>query len=213
MPENSPETESRQDRRKRLTRRSLIDAAMKVFSEKSVEDTTVRDITETADVAYGTFYNYFDSVEDIVPDVALEMLSAHGRSVAEIAQSFDDVASIAAINVRALFIRILPDATLKWLAGRPHSMVSALEAVLTDHSTATVQRGVEEGRFKLVGSRENMRSLLLWGFVGLWDKAWKSGGDYKQVVDDVSLMYLRILGLTDEDAVEVLAKLPEPYKY
>jgi AcrR family transcriptional regulator len=58
--------------RKRVTKRpeerreELLDAAARVFSEKSVARTTVSDITEAAGVAKGTFYLYFDSKEHLL---------------------------------------------------------------------------------------------------------------------------------------------------
>jgi AcrR family transcriptional regulator len=53
--------------RKRITRRpgerreELLDAAARVFAEKSVARSTVSDITRSAGVAKGTLYLYFDS--------------------------------------------------------------------------------------------------------------------------------------------------------
>ncbi|MEV1171809.1 TetR/AcrR family transcriptional regulator [Nonomuraea sp. NPDC049784] len=47
-------------------RADLLDAAMAVFTEHGVADATVKDITERADVAKGTFYLYFDAKDQVV---------------------------------------------------------------------------------------------------------------------------------------------------
>jgi AcrR family transcriptional regulator len=61
-----------QSERRRITKRpeerreDLLDAAARVFAQKTVVQTTVSDITEAAGVAKGTFYLYFDSKEHLL---------------------------------------------------------------------------------------------------------------------------------------------------
>jgi AcrR family transcriptional regulator len=50
---------SRRERKKEETRHRIFHAAIDLFREKGFESTTVDDITEKADVAKGTFFNYF----------------------------------------------------------------------------------------------------------------------------------------------------------
>ena len=78
--------------RKRITkapavrRREIMDAALRVFLEKNVADTTVSDITAAAGVAKGTFYLYFDSKEALVwalKDRFVDEMVAHATSFAE----------------------------------------------------------------------------------------------------------------------------------
>lgn len=60
------------DIKKRVTkspdvrRQELMDAAVRVFAEKGISRTTVSDITDSAGVAKGTFYLYFDSKEQLL---------------------------------------------------------------------------------------------------------------------------------------------------
>ena len=49
----------RRERRKEETRRLILETAMKLFEKKGVFATTVEEITETADIGKGTFFNYF----------------------------------------------------------------------------------------------------------------------------------------------------------
>jgi TetR/AcrR family transcriptional regulator, cholesterol catabolism regulator len=53
------EVPSRRERKKEETRHRIFHAAIDLFREKGFEQTTVDDITEKADVAKGTFFNYF----------------------------------------------------------------------------------------------------------------------------------------------------------
>jgi AcrR family transcriptional regulator len=57
--------QQRVDRRE-ITRRALIDAAIKRFSESGVAGTSVADITGDAGVTERTFYRYFASKEEVL---------------------------------------------------------------------------------------------------------------------------------------------------
>jgi len=50
-------------------RQSLLDAARLLFAEKGYHDTTVDDVTRTANVAKGTFYLYFSEKREIYYEV------------------------------------------------------------------------------------------------------------------------------------------------
>jgi AcrR family transcriptional regulator len=60
-----PRLERRVDRRE-LTRRALIEAAIKRFTKAGVAGTTVADITTDAGVTERTFYRYFASKEEVL---------------------------------------------------------------------------------------------------------------------------------------------------
>jgi AcrR family transcriptional regulator len=62
---------SRRERKKQDTHHRLIQSARALFREKGFEETTVEEITERADVAKGTFFNYFPSKEALLADLAL----------------------------------------------------------------------------------------------------------------------------------------------
>jgi AcrR family transcriptional regulator len=57
---------SRRERKKEETRQRIFQAAVKLFRERGFEATTVDDITEKADVAKGTFFNYFPRKDSVL---------------------------------------------------------------------------------------------------------------------------------------------------
>lgn len=59
--------------RARRTRTALIEAAREVFEADGVKEARVADITGRAGVAYGSFYNYFTSKEEIFREVVREV--------------------------------------------------------------------------------------------------------------------------------------------
>ena len=63
-------TDSRRERKKQETRQRLLEVAWELFRQKGYEQTTVEDITEAADVAKGTFFNYFAAKEQVLGAIA-----------------------------------------------------------------------------------------------------------------------------------------------
>jgi AcrR family transcriptional regulator len=83
------DTLSRRQRKKIETRQRLMAAALDLFRDHGFEETTVEQITQAADVAKGTFFNYFETKEAILPAVAewrlqriREILSPQGEAPA-----------------------------------------------------------------------------------------------------------------------------------
>ncbi len=66
--ENLPHLKAmgRRERRAAETRLRLFRCALQLFAERGFPNVTVEDITEAADVGKGTFFNYFDSKDDVL---------------------------------------------------------------------------------------------------------------------------------------------------
>jgi AcrR family transcriptional regulator len=52
---------NRLDRRKARTRQALVDAAVRLIAEGRGERASIQEITEAADIGFGSFYNHFVS--------------------------------------------------------------------------------------------------------------------------------------------------------
>jgi len=64
----------RRERRRRETHIRIFETAMRLFAERGYANTPVEEITEAADVAKGTFFNYFPSKEAILQALAERQL-------------------------------------------------------------------------------------------------------------------------------------------
>jgi TetR/AcrR family transcriptional regulator, cholesterol catabolism regulator len=66
MPDESDARTSRWDRHKERTRRRLLNEAERLFRTQGFDETTVEEIAQAADVAKGTFFNYFQSKNSVL---------------------------------------------------------------------------------------------------------------------------------------------------
>jgi len=64
-------TISRRERKKEKTRQRLLSVSLELFHEQGYSATTIEDITERADVAKGTFFNYFPSKEALLSELSV----------------------------------------------------------------------------------------------------------------------------------------------
>jgi len=84
----------RRERKKMLSRQAILDAAVLVFSKKGFREASIADIMNGADLGTGTFYNYFQSKEELLVQLlgrlvkevntTVKDLQAEGRSSADI---------------------------------------------------------------------------------------------------------------------------------
>jgi AcrR family transcriptional regulator len=82
---------TRQQRRTKVTRQRLMDAARQVFAEKGLDLTTIDEITERADVGKGTFYYHFKSKERLIRELIKAMLGELGSTIDKKCSGVEDL--------------------------------------------------------------------------------------------------------------------------
>ena len=75
--------EQRQDRRVRRSKAQLRQALIQLLQEKPVEEITVRELTERADVNRGTFYSHYQNIYHMLEQVENELFDELGRVAVE----------------------------------------------------------------------------------------------------------------------------------
>ena len=82
MPDEQP---SRRERRRLEIRHRIVETAFELFETQGYEATTVTEIAEQSDIAYGTLFQHFPSKLELLREVsvfACYRSSAEGRVVA-----------------------------------------------------------------------------------------------------------------------------------
>lgn len=100
---------ARVQRRQQRTREQLIRAAGSVIARHGVEGLRLREVTDAADVGFGSFYNYFASKDELVEAVAEELMLATARSLGAHVEALTDPVEAAAAAHR-WFVRTAVDA-------------------------------------------------------------------------------------------------------
>jgi AcrR family transcriptional regulator len=64
------EAPSRRERRRLEIRERILDTALDLFESRGYEETTVNEIAERSDIAYGTFFNHFPAKQELLQELA-----------------------------------------------------------------------------------------------------------------------------------------------
>ncbi|MEV2220186.1 TetR/AcrR family transcriptional regulator [Nocardia vinacea] len=123
MSEQTGAEPNRLERRKARTRAALVSAAQS-FLAAGKPNVPILEITQAADVGMGSFYNHFESREDLFRAAIEEALDRHGSTLDVLTEGMDDPAHIFAQSFR--------------LTGRLHRRNPTLSKVLLNHGLALV---------------------------------------------------------------------------
>jgi AcrR family transcriptional regulator len=91
---------SRFDRRKARTRQALIDAAARLIAEGPGEAASIQEITEKADIGFGSFYNHFNCKEQLFQVASAEVLERWGQMIDHACTAITDPAEVFAVSFR-----------------------------------------------------------------------------------------------------------------
>jgi AcrR family transcriptional regulator len=90
----------RLERRKAQTRAALVDAARAILVGRDPAGVSIQEITEAADVGFGSFYNHFPSKQELF-DLAVTTAAAEHRALIDAAtEGLTDPAEVLAVAVR-----------------------------------------------------------------------------------------------------------------
>jgi AcrR family transcriptional regulator len=147
LPTSSEEREPRGARRKRETREKLLDAAFRLFGARGVDAVAINEITEAADVGFGSFYNHFASKEAIYEAVVDSVFGAFGDTLDRLTCDVEDPAEVVAICVRHTILRAHAEPLWGRFFLREGFKPSAMTRGLGARLLRDVQRGVAAKRF------------------------------------------------------------------
>src|SRR6188472_1023887 len=99
MTEAQPVADNRLQRRKMRTRAALIQAAQGFIAAGKL-NVPVLEITQAADVGMGSFYNHFDSKEELFEAAVADVLDTHGALLDQLTASINDPAETFACSFR-----------------------------------------------------------------------------------------------------------------
>lgn len=96
-------------RRAAATRARLIRAAMEVMAEKGMDNVTIAEIAEAADVGVGSFYNHFGTREALQTAVLQEMIVEFGDAIDALHGELENPLEVMVIASRLAYRRARAD--------------------------------------------------------------------------------------------------------
>jgi AcrR family transcriptional regulator len=82
-------------------------AALKLMAERGMEGVAINEITEAADVGFGSFYNHFESKEAIYQAVVDEVFEGFADAMEGVVGEISDPAEVIAVSTRYTMMRAL----------------------------------------------------------------------------------------------------------
>jgi AcrR family transcriptional regulator len=199
---------NRVERRKQRTRSALI-AAAQTFLAAGKLNVPVLEITQAADVGMGSFYNHFDSKEELFDAALTEALDLHGALLDSLVPALDDPAERFARSFRLtgrLFRRRPQESRVLLASGL--SLLSSDKGV-APRARRDIVAGAAAGRFHV---EDPTLALAVVGgaLLGLGQLLHdEPDRDDEQAADAVTEHVLRLLGMPTDEARRI-CQLPLP---
>ncbi len=191
-------TQTRNDRRRAQTRGKLLDGAREIIAAKGVEETSIRDITEAADVASGSFYTYFNSKEAIVVAAVEDVFIGFTNIVEESNSTLDDPAEKVANALGLLMRMIVVDPLRSQFLLRAELFNESIGSVSRRYLVHDLTEGVAQGSFDI--ANVTTASHLVTGMYIGYLRGRLVGQIEDQEEANTILMALRSLGVPEDKA-------------
>jgi AcrR family transcriptional regulator len=143
----------RVQRRKERTRLALLAAARELYAARGVESTTIAEIAAHADIAIGSFYNYFRTKEELLDALIAQELAAQLRLLELRQAQVDDPAEKISVAHRHLVRVAQTDADWAWLLVRLEVPYRVAWSVLGKAASRDLREGLRAGRFAVANPR------------------------------------------------------------
>lgn len=146
---------------KKQKRADIAMAAMGVFAEKGYENTPVREISKSAGIGKGTFYEYFKDKEDVLNEISELMIGQWRSMVASVmnrnlspkdalnALASNSVAAVSQLEqMTILYVDLL---RLSAVQGGDYECVRRMKELVSESREvieALIEDGKKEGQFK-----------------------------------------------------------------
>jgi AcrR family transcriptional regulator len=197
---------NRRERRKLATRQTLLDATQALLAKRSFDALSVDEIVERADVARGTFYNYFADKDALERELASQV---RVRVETEISRTNEGVSDPAERIARAFccvlhFCLGAPEQAAAMMRLFPHATDPA--APINSGVRGDVTEGLARGR--IVASFEDVAVAYIVGvFMAGVNRALDlSSGQVGTFAGDLGAIMLHGLGISRSQAKRIMAQ-------
>jgi AcrR family transcriptional regulator len=196
---------NRNHRRRQRTRDAILIAADHVFRRKGVNGASVNDITDEADVAYGSFYNHFKAMDDVVAAVAEKTMRGLVERTRVLFANAERPELVPAIGSRTILRVLLPDPAIRWLLERPYIFIAEFHKIVSPFIIESDRAGISKGLLKPVAGQETWLRVFPWILIGELNHALLTD-DIPGQEERTARIALALLGVKDSLVPDLLEK-------
>lgn len=218
----APPREPRGARRKRETHERLQRAAFELFAERGLHGVAINEITEAADVGFGSFYNHFDSKEAVYDAICRAVFEDFAGALDRLTEGREDAAERIAICVRHTVARAHAEPLWGRLLVREAYSPRSLGSGLAGRLLRDLERGLAEKRFAV---DDPLMALVVAGGAVIGSVALEVTGpeasaffrphgmSTKNLGERAAASLLHALGLTAKEAAKVASRPLPPFEW
>jgi AcrR family transcriptional regulator len=133
------------EKKRLLMRTKLIDATTRVFAEHTGPTPVIDDVIREAKVSRGTFYNYFDSLDEVLAAIGQEFSNQMTTDILPVYDVLTEPWQRAAVGFRVFLVRALLDRKWAGFVTRPDAWPH--HTLVAKYMAADLENGKRAGQF------------------------------------------------------------------
>ena len=157
--------------RKATNRTKLIKAAARLIERDGYKNIDVTKVTKEAKLGYGTFYNHFSDITQLLEEITKEVIISIQDFVIEV--TGHETSSLKQIFIRNYFQfhAFYGSPILEWVAENPTFLMKLWDDNTKSVTNKMIKQVIKEGELEgdpmeLLDRFENIRETYRWNFLG-----------------------------------------------
>lgn len=188
-------------RKQQRKREALVQAGYKVMSERGIDQATMQEIAELADVGAGTVYSYFKSKDELAIAVMERLMYDLALRIEAVTDSFADPAQVYAFGVRTVIETATSDMRWRQLLYRSEVIADAMHRRMGPFAIRDLEKATTAGRFKVKDASLTFKMAahaIVGGCLSI------TQGDFAlQTVEEMIVRILCMTGVGEAEAIEL----------
>lgn len=184
------------------TRNKLLRAARTVMGSKGIEATTINDITDEAELSFGSFYNYFPSKEEIARAVFIDDAKLMVESFEAAVTPTTGIAEIVGTNFRICVYRGISDPIWGWFLVYSIYSINDMLEIMGKPLARDIRIGNDSNDFDVVDVDATV-DCIIGGMLFLLRQVLQGARPVSAVESAVQYI-LRGLGVSHEEAERIV---------
>lgn len=191
--------------KKERTKNQLIRAAFRILSTKEAADVAISKFTEEAELANGTFYNYFQSKEELVNSVSLSLAEELVHRIETSFQSSETPTEKLAIGAMVFLKKAHNDRT--WASALINIGITKpyISSTLLNFPKRDIQSIIKSNSLSLQSEQALLNSylaIIFFAIKSIVDGTWKKGDEKEHL-----LILLRMFKIKESESLKLVDRV------